>query len=31
MNLDSSNAAGPNCIAMVVLKNWEPELSHILA
>ena len=31
MNLDLSNASGPNCIAVVVLKNCEPELSYILA
>ena len=31
MNLDLSKASGPNCIAVVVLKNCEPELSYILA
>ena len=31
MNLDSSKAAGPDCIPVVVLKNCEPELSYILA
>ena len=30
-NLDSSKASGPDCIPVVVLKNGEPELSHILA
>ena len=30
-NLDSSKASGPDCIAVVVLKNREPELSNILA
>ena len=30
-NLDSSNASGPDCIPVVVLKNCEPELSYILA
>ena len=29
-NLDSSKASGPDCIAVVVLKNCEPELSYIL-
>ena len=29
--LDSSKASGPDCISVVVLKNCEPELSHILA
>ena len=28
-NLDSSKASGPGCIPVVVLKNCEPELSHI--
>ena len=28
-NLDSSKAAGPDSIPMVVLKNCEPELSYI--
>ena len=31
MNLDLSNVSGPDCISVVVLKNCEPELSHILA
>ena len=31
MNLDLSKASGPNCIPIVVLRNWEPELSYILA
>ena len=31
MNLDLSKASGPDCIAVVVLKNCEPELSYILA
>ena len=30
-NLDSSKASGPGCISVVVLKNYEPELSYILA
>ena len=30
-NLDSSKAFGPGCIPVVVLKNSDPELSHILA
>ena len=30
-NLDLSKAFGPDCIPEVVLKNYEPELSHILA
>ena len=30
-NLDSSKASGPDCIPVVVLKNGEPKLSHILA
>ena len=30
-NLDSSKASGPDCIPVVVLKNCDPELSHILA
>ena len=29
-NLDSSEASGPDCIPVVVLKNCEPELSYIL-
>ena len=31
MKLDSSKASGPICIPVVVPKNCEPELSHILA
>ena len=30
-NLDSSKASGPDCIPVVVLKNFQPELSYILA
>ena len=30
-HLDSSKYSGPDCIPVVVLKNCEPELSHILA
>ena len=30
-NLDLSNASGPDCIPVVVLKNSEPELSCMLA
>ena len=30
-NLDSSNASGPDCIPVVVLRNCEPELSYKLA
>ena len=29
-NLDSSEASGPDCILVLVLKNCEPELSYIL-
>ena len=31
MNLDLSKASGPDCIPVVILKNCEPELCHILA
>ena len=31
MNLDLSNASDPDCIPVVVLKNYDPELSYILA
>ena len=31
MNLDLSKASGPDCIPMVVLMNYEPELFYILA
>ena len=30
-NLDSSKASGPDCIPVMVLKNYEHELSYILA
>ena len=30
MNLDLSKASSPDCIPVVVLKNFEPELSYIL-
>ena len=30
MNFDLSKASGPDCIPVVVLKNWEPGLSYIL-
>ena len=30
MNLDWSEASGPDCIPVVVLKNGDPELSYIL-
>ena len=30
MNLDLSNASGPDCIPVVVLKNCDPELPYIL-
>ena len=30
MNIDLPKASGPDCIAVVVLKNCEPELSYIL-
>ena len=30
MSLDSSKASGPDCIAVIVLKNCEPVLSNIL-
>ena len=30
-NLDSWKASAPDCIPVVVLKNYEPELSYILA
>ena len=30
-NLDSSKASGPDCISVVVPKNWEFEISYILA
>ena len=31
MNPDLSNASDPDCIPVVVLKNYDPELSYILA
>ena len=31
MNLDLSEASGPDCIPVVVLKNSDPEFSYILA
>ena len=31
MNLDLSKASGLDCIPMMVVKNYEPELSYILA
>ena len=31
MNLDLSEAPGPDCIPLLVLRNYEPDLSHILA
>ena len=31
MNFDLSKASGPDFIALVVLKNCEPELSYIIA
>ena len=31
MNLDFSKTSGLDCIPVVVLKNYEPELSYILA
>ena len=31
MNLDFSKASGPDCIPVVVLKNYELKLSYILA
>ena len=31
MKLDLSKASGCDCIPVVVLKNYEPELSYILA
>ena len=31
MNLDSSKTSGPDCISVMVLKNFEPQLSYILA
>ena len=31
VNLDSSKTPGPDCIPVVVLKNWQPELLYIVA
>ena len=31
MNLDLSKACGPDCIPVIILKKFEPELSYILA
>ena len=31
MNLDLSKTSGPDCISVVVLKNYEPRRSYILA
>ena len=31
MNLNLSKASGPDCISVVVLKNYEPEFSYIIA
>ena len=31
MNLDLSKTSGPDCIAVVVLKNCEPKLFYIMA
>ena len=31
INLDLSEASGPDCFLVVVLKNCEPELSYVLA
>ena len=31
MDLHLSKASDPDCIPLVVLKNYEPELSYILA
>ena len=30
-NLDLSKVSGPDCIAVVFLKNCEPEVSYVLA
>ena len=30
-NLDSSNASGPDCVPVAVVKNCKPELSYVLA
>ena len=31
INHDLSKASGPDCIPVLALKNYEPELSYILA
>ena len=31
MNLDSSKASSPDCTSVVLLKNFDPELSYMLA
>ena len=31
MNFDSPKVSSPDCIPVVVLKNFEPELSYIVA
>ena len=31
MNLDLTKTSGPDCIPVMVLKNYEQELSYILA
>ena len=30
-NLDSSKASGPDCIPVVVVRNYEPKISYMLA
>ena len=30
-NLDSSKTSGPDCIPVVVVRNYEPKLSYMLA
>ena len=31
MNLDLSKGSGPDCIPVVIIKNYEPELPYLLA
>ena len=31
MNLDLSKTSGPDCVPVVVLRHYEPELSYIFA
>ena len=31
MNLDLSKGPGPDCIPVVIIKNYEPELTYLLA